>query len=196
MSSRPALHPTPIPPEVDRWNWGASVDQTPYVWRSYTAGVAVSQGVPVYVENESRYLQIDRSVGGLISYPFSRAMRVDFSGGGRNIGYKQDIKSRTYDFNSGQQIAEDTTELPSPDDLLFAEGSAALVFDTSIMGATSPIRGSRYRLELGNRSLRLLIALGLFTRDSHLAEQHRAGAHSAAQVNIAADSDDSQQHVA
>jgi outer membrane protein assembly factor BamA len=54
-----------------------------------------------------------------------------------------------YDFNSGQQIAEDTTELPSPDDLLFGEGSAALVFDTSIMGATSPIRGSRYRLELG-----------------------------------------------
>jgi Tol biopolymer transport system component len=132
-----------------RWNWGASIDQTPYVWRSYTAGVGVSQGVPVYVENESRFLQIDRSVGGLISYPFSRALRVDFSGGGRNIAYKQDVRSRTYDFNSGQQIAEDTTELPSPDDLLFGEGSAALVFDTSIMGATSPIRGSRYRLELG-----------------------------------------------
>ena len=105
--------------------------------------------MPVYVEDEYRILQIDRSVAGLISYPFSRAMRVDFSGGGRNIGYKQDITARIYDFNSGQQISQERPTVPSPDDLMLAEGSAALVFDTSIMGATSPIRGSRYRLELG-----------------------------------------------
>jgi hypothetical protein len=132
-----------------RWNWGASIDQTPYVWRSYQAGVGVTQGVPVYIEDEFRTLQIDRSISGLISYPFSRAMRVDFSGGGRNIAFKQDITSRTFDLDTGQQVAEDKTEVPSPDDLILGEGSAALVFDTSIMGATSPIRGSRYRLELG-----------------------------------------------
>ena len=31
--------------------------------------------------------------------------------------------------------------------LNLGEGSTALVYDTSIFGATSPIRGSRYRME-------------------------------------------------
>ena len=132
----------------NRWNWGASLDQTPYVWRSYGAGISTIQGQPVYVEDEYRTLQIDRSLSGLMSYPFSRAMRVDFSGGGRQIAFKQDVRTRYYDLNSGQQIGQEDIEGEAADDLNLAEASSALVFDTSIMGATSPIRGSRYRLEL------------------------------------------------
>ena len=131
-----------------RWTWGAAIDQTPYVARGFDAGIALVEGQPIYVENEYRILQIDRSLSGIVSYPFSRAQRVDFSGGFRQIGFKQDVTTRLYDYSSGQQLTEDTTDLASEPMLNLAEASAALVWDTSIHGITSPIRGSRYRVEL------------------------------------------------
>ena len=96
-----------------RWNWGVALDQTPYIYRTFNAGVAFPQGVPVYVEHEYRILQIDRSLTGLISYPFSRSQRVDFSGGGRQIGFKQDLTTRMYDYQSGQQLSEDEERSPT-----------------------------------------------------------------------------------
>ena len=39
-------------------------------------------------------------------------------------------------------------DLPAPDGLTYGEVGAALVYDTSIFGATSPILGQRYRLEV------------------------------------------------
>jgi outer membrane protein assembly factor BamA len=69
------------------------------------------------------------------------------SGGFRQIGLTQDVTERLFDL-SGQQLTEDTTDLASFPMLNLAQTSAALVYDTSISGLTSPIRGSRYRLEL------------------------------------------------
>ena len=131
-----------------RWNWGALLDQTPYVARGFEAGFVNAGGDQLYVEREYRVLQTDRSATGIITYPFSRAHRVDFSGGFRQIGFKQDITERIYSPVSGQQISEETTELGSVPTMNLGEASAALVYDTSIFGLTSPIRGSRYRLEL------------------------------------------------
>jgi outer membrane protein assembly factor BamA len=125
-----------------------SLDQTPYVYRTFNAGITASQGAPIYVEEEYRILQIDRSLSGLISYPFSRAQRLDFSGGARQIGFKQDVTTRMFDYQTGTQISEDETDLSNEPMLNLAEASAALVFDTSINGITSPIRGSRYRVEV------------------------------------------------
>ncbi len=125
-----------------RWNWGLSVDQTPYVSRGYEAGLVGN----TYVEREYRYLQRDQSVGSFLTYPFSRSWRVEFSGGYRRIGQSYDVTERTYAL-SGQQLSEDETELADYPTLNLGEGSTALVYDTSIFGATSPIRGSRYRME-------------------------------------------------
>ncbi len=126
-----------------RWNWGASIDQTPYVSRGYEAGRIGN----TYVEREYRYLQRDQSGTGFLTYPFSRSWRVEFSGGYRRIGQSYDLRELTYDLSSGQQIGEEEIPLQSFPTLNLGEGSTALVFDTSIMGATSPIRGSRYRME-------------------------------------------------
>ena len=82
----------------------------------------------------------------MLSYPFSTAQRFEVSGGGRRISLSQDVTERTYDL-SGQQISESETELAEPSALNLAEASGALVYDTSISGITSPIRGTRYRLE-------------------------------------------------
>lgn len=135
-----------------RWNWGVGIDQTPYVSRGYQTGVLVENGQEIYREDEYRILQIDRSLSGMLSYPFSRAARVEVSGGVRQIGLKQDVRSRSFDFRTGQLIGQDEREIASFDNLNLGQGSAALVYDTSIFGATSPIRGSRYRVELSQSS--------------------------------------------
>ena len=129
-----------------RWNWGLALDQTPYVSRAFAAGF--DQNQDVFVEQEFRVLQVDRSLSGLLSYPFSNAQRVDFTGGVRQIGLKQDVTTRLYSPFTGQQIAEDRETIRSFPTLNLAESSAALVYDTSIFGVASPIRGSRYRMEV------------------------------------------------
>jgi Tol biopolymer transport system component len=130
-----------------RWTWGGVLDQTPYVARGFEAGVVNVGGQPVYLENEYRILQIDRSLSGIVAYPFSRAQRLEFSGGMRQIGLKQDLTQRLYDWNTGRQFSQERTDLGSLPMLSLGQASAALVWDTSIHGIASPIRGSRYRME-------------------------------------------------
>ena len=131
-----------------RWNWGAVLDQTPYVSRGFEAGIVTADGQDVYLEREYRVLQRDQLLAGVLSYPFSRAQRVEVSGGFRRIGYSEDVTTRLYSVASGQQLAEDEQQIASLPTLNLGEASAALVYDTSIFGLTSPVRGSRYRLEL------------------------------------------------
>ena len=96
-----------------RWNWGAALDQTPYVSAAFDAGVDDIRGQPVYVEQEYRFLQIDRSLTGLLSYPFSRAHRIDFSGGVRQIGFKQDVTTRAVSTTTrDSRSAEDDENSP------------------------------------------------------------------------------------
>ena len=53
-------------------------------------------------------------------------------------------------------MTEEETPLQTFPTLNLGEGSTALVYDTSIFGATSPIRGSRYRMELSQSAGSLL----------------------------------------
>jgi hypothetical protein len=130
-----------------RWNWGIGVDQTPYISRGYQTGYDTVDGRDVYVEREFRIKQTDRGVSGVLAYPFSGAQRVEVSGGLRQLSLTQDVTDRLFDL-SGQQLTEDTSDLATFPTLNLAQTSAALVYDTSISGLTSPIKGSRYRLEL------------------------------------------------
>jgi Tol biopolymer transport system component len=130
-----------------RWNWGATVEQIPYVARGFEAGVVTVDGQPVYLERELRVLQRDQSFSGVALYPFSRAHRVEFWGGFRRISFSQDLTSRFYSLSTGQQIGEEEEDLGSFPALNLGQASTALVYDTSLFGLTSPIRGSRYRLE-------------------------------------------------
>ncbi len=130
-----------------RWNWGVGVDQTPYVSRGYATGYDTLNGQDVYVEREYRIKQTDRGFSGVLAYPFSRAQRVEVSGGLRQLSLTQDVTNRMFDL-SGLQLSQDTTPLASFPTLNLGEASTALVYDTSIDGLTSPIKGTRYRLEL------------------------------------------------
>jgi hypothetical protein len=130
-----------------RWNWGVGVDSTPYVSRAYETGFVRQGGEDLYLEREYRILQSDRGFTGLLAYPFSTAQRFEVSGGLRQLGLKQDVTERLFD-TFGNQLSQERTDLSSFPTLNLGQAAAALVYDTSISGITSPIRGSRYRLEL------------------------------------------------
>ncbi len=129
-----------------RWNWGASIDQTPYVLRGFQDSLVNVGGTQLIQEQEFRTIQIDRGLSGILLYPFNRAQRVEFSGGLRQITGKDDVTTRLFDF-SGNQLSEDQATISRFPTLNLGIATTALVYDTSIFGATSPIRGSRYRLE-------------------------------------------------
>lgn len=134
-----------------RWNWGVEADQTPYVSRGFATSYETQGGETVYAEREYRILQNDRGATGLVAYPFSVAQRVEFSAGVRQFGLSQDVTTRLFDL-SGVQLTEDRADLASFPTLNLAQASAAVVYDTSISGVASPIRGSRYRLELSQNA--------------------------------------------
>ena len=132
-----------------RWNWGVIGDYTPYVTGTFASGIETApNGQQTFVEQSLRFTQIDRGASGITQYPFSRAMRAEFTGGVRQIAFDQELRTDRFSLSTGQLLDEQVEELPSFDSLSFGNASAALVYDTSISGATGPILGQRYRFEL------------------------------------------------
>jgi len=74
--------------------------------------------------------------------------------------------TRGFSLLTGEQLLDETEDLPAGKSLVLGVGSAALVYDNSFGGATAPILGQRYRLELSPTvgSLDYLGALGDFRR--------------------------------
>jgi hypothetical protein len=131
-----------------RWNWGVVGEQTPYVMGSFAQGLTTVDGRLTFVEETHRITQINRAVSGLVQYPFSRAHRFELAGGVRRISFDQEVETFFFSPTTGQLLGDTTEELPRPDALDLGETSAALVYDSSVFGATSPIIGQRYRFEL------------------------------------------------
>jgi WD40 repeat protein len=131
-----------------RWNWGIEGDQTPYVSGAFQSFATTIDGEPAGVEQTIIFRQTSRGLGGLVAYPFSRAHRVEFSGGYRSVSFEQQEEIFAYSLRTGQVLRDDRTTTSLGETLRFAQTSAALVYDTSVFGATSPVLGQRYRLEV------------------------------------------------
>ena len=130
-----------------RLNWGGYVQQAPYRAGAAQIRTGVIQGTPVVIEDTVVFRQTSRAVGAGLSYPFSQAQRVEFSAGYRNITFDQQLQSLTFSAITGELLAEEEFSESVGDPLHFGDLTAALVYDTSIFGATSPVLGQRYRLE-------------------------------------------------
>jgi Tol biopolymer transport system component len=131
-----------------RWDWGVALQQVPYLTGGYGIDTGVVEGVPVIIQQTLLDRQIDRNVTAFAAYPFSRAHRFELSAAARRISFKSELRTEFFDINTGQFLGQEKEKLPSAEALNLAEGGAALVYDTSIFGATSPILGRRYRLEV------------------------------------------------
>jgi Tol biopolymer transport system component len=130
-----------------RWNWGLVAEQTPYVTGAFARGVTTVDGREAFVEQTRRITQINTAMSGVLHYPFSRSQRLEFTTGVRRIGFDHDIETNIFSLATGAQIDRRTEELDRPDAVNLGEAGTALVYDTSVMGATAPILGQRYRLE-------------------------------------------------
>jgi len=133
--------------QAHRWNWGVVGGQIPYLTGGFQSGFGTVDGEPALIDQTLIFRQTEQSVGGVLAYPFNRAQRVEFQGGITRISFDEIVQTTAYSLNTGGLIANDanTTSLAAP--LTLANTSAALVFDTSNFGATSPVQGQRYRLE-------------------------------------------------
>jgi Tol biopolymer transport system component len=131
-----------------RLNWGVAVDQTPYRTGFFTQSAGVIGGRPTVVEDSLLYRQSDRGVTGLAAYPFNRAQRLEGGVSYRNLHFEQILRTTAFDLETGDVVFEDRQEIPGLEPLHLGQASAALVYDTSSFGATSPVLGQRYRLEV------------------------------------------------
>jgi len=133
--------------QKNRWLWGVVGGQVPYLSGGFRSSFGELDGQPVLLDETIVFRQTERAAAGLFSYPFSRAQRVEFQVGANQYTFDQIIRTEAYSLVTGQLILDesDTTQVADP--LVVGTSSAALVYDTSLFGATSPISGQRYRLE-------------------------------------------------
>lgn len=131
-----------------RWNWGAVVEQIPYITGRFGERLDTVEGEPVIVQQVERFNQIHRQVGGVVAYPFSSTKRMELTGGFRQISFNRRIDEATYSLRTGQFLGDARRELAAPGTVNLVETGAALVYDTSLFGPTSPILGHRYRVEV------------------------------------------------
>jgi Tol biopolymer transport system component len=131
----------------NRLNWGASIQQIPYVTGSFSNGVTTIDGERAYVEETTLFRQTERSVTGLAAYPISRAQRLELNVGWRNVGFSRKQFTQAASLETGRLLIDEERDLGGPESVNLGEVAGALVYDSSLFGATSPILGRRFRLE-------------------------------------------------
>ena len=182
-----------------RWNWGVAAQRIPYIFGGYGEGLNASG--TEYLVQQVLFRFFDTSLTGVTQYPFSQVQRVEFSAGVRRISSDQQIRELVYEpvIENGQLVGvvgpvDQRQREVEGQAFNLAEGAAALVYDASLMGYTSPFAGQRYHLELAPTvgSLQLTTAIAdyrryLFLRPFTLAlrgmhvgrygrDEHRMGA--------------------
>jgi Tol biopolymer transport system component len=132
-----------------RWNWGLIGGQVPYTYGGYQASLPqrLPNGDVVQTERLVVNRQTELSASAVVSYPFSRASRIEFQGGPSRISFDQVVTSTTYSLYTGAVYDQSSQTVEYAPPLNLGTSSVAYVFDTSVFGATSPVQGQRYRFE-------------------------------------------------
>ncbi len=135
--------------QKNRWDWGFTGGQIPYLTGGYSRSLIYVGGEPVIVDESVRYWEINRQIAATAARPFSRAQRMEFSAGFANISYDAEGMVQAFSAVTGEYLGGQEFSPAVPDPINLGTGNAALVYDTSIFGGTGPILGRRYRLEFG-----------------------------------------------
>jgi hypothetical protein len=131
-----------------RWNLGASLENIPYVTGSFATGIGNVDGQAVYIQRSDIFRETHSAATAYAAYPFSRAHRFEVAGSYRNIRFGREVLTEFFSPATGQFLGREEEDLDAPGALNLAEGTAALVYDSSVFGATSPILGRRWRLDV------------------------------------------------
>ena len=130
-----------------RWNWGVIGGQLPITIGS-SRFFASDAAAPATLTRETQlFRQVHRQLTGLASYPFSAAQRVEVTGGVHAISYDRQIATQVYAGDTGRLMGQTENDGAAGAPVMLVESAAALVYDTSLFGATGPVLGTRYRVE-------------------------------------------------
>jgi Tol biopolymer transport system component len=130
-----------------RWNLGVAAERIPYVFPAF--GEAL-ESESVLRREFYRFRLFDTRLTGIAQYPFSHVQRVEFTGGLRRLAEDVRVFEQRFQLfpgGGGQLISEDDRRDPGSSFNMF-ETSAALIYDSSLFGFTSPFAGQRYRFEV------------------------------------------------
>jgi hypothetical protein len=146
-----------------RFNWGADFTHIPYVYQAAGVGQEIinNNGQPVLADVFQQLTQVEtiNDVSGVTQYPFSATRRIEAQLGVQRYSFKETIETL---IAVGNTVISDTRERsPNNFTLNLGKGSVAFVGDSSVFGFVSPVRGTRYRYELGQMTgdLRFTTAL-------------------------------------
>ncbi len=131
-----------------RWNWGFAVEQSPYLAGGYAVGQSIVNGEPALLDQTIIQRQVNRGVNGMVAYPLSQTARLEFGGGFMRTSFDQQVRTTAISLRSGRVIDDRTDRTDLADPLNMSSVSTALVTDSSLFGATSPVAGSRSRFEV------------------------------------------------
>jgi hypothetical protein len=131
-----------------RWNWGAIGELEPSLGRYRRTVTVEHEGSPALLRQTDYLHRIQVRAAGLVAYPFSRGLRVEFIGGVRHARYLSDLRSEVYSLESGRLVTTERVEAAGGQPTTVAEVGAAIVHDTSVFGPTGPLLGARYRFEV------------------------------------------------
>jgi len=130
-----------------RWNWAVAAAQVSY-GIGFIGASQPAPGAPITVSTI-----IDRQTGpalfGITAYPLSKANRIEFSGDVRYLSFTEETINQVISPDGFSVLSRQDQTVRTAAPLRLAEGTAAFVHDTAYYGATSPIYGSRYRIEVG-----------------------------------------------
>jgi hypothetical protein len=131
-----------------RWNWGAIGELEPTLRRYRRTEAIEFDGQPALFKSADYMQRMQLRLAGLLAYPFSRGLRVEFTGGVRHAVYHRDVRSQVSSLTTGRILQQDRRESPGGTPTTVAEIGSALVGDTTVFGPTGPLMGSRYRFEI------------------------------------------------
>jgi len=131
-----------------RWTWTATVEQTPYRTGYVTAGLGLVGGQAAIVEQEVVLRQTIQAASGVAAYPLDDARRVEVGGGLQRYTFSERVRTIATGLADGRQLVDERREIGDIDDLSLGRTMAAFVGDRSVFGPTSPVAGSRYRVEV------------------------------------------------
>ena len=131
-----------------RVNWSASLAAVPT-----SVGYLTRRDDPITGDTVISSIIERQQVRGLFLsgfYPFSTTTRVEMSGSAEALSFSRETRTATYTGAAGRDLIDQTREMvPLGPTFYLAYGSAALVRDTSLFGATHPVFGERSRFEVG-----------------------------------------------
>jgi Tol biopolymer transport system component len=130
-----------------RWNFGATTQRIPYVYGYYQVGEDSVGSTPVPTQDIVRVRYFDTGLQGYAQYPFSTVSRVELTAGVRRISSDYQIYRFLLDPGSLAITDQKVMKVEGYSENML-QASAALVYDNTLFGYTSPFAGERYRFQI------------------------------------------------